>query len=914
MITACATQPEEVVEEVPAEEVVEEEAPVVEEEVAEVEEEAVVEEAVEEEAPAVEEEAPVVEEAVVEPVVETFRLIGTNGLLSLAVATYEGGFGLDDVSAVVEYAKAGAPTLVLDAGTNAVSIPDLPLGMEDGAALAAVVDAIGYAAMTPGVADFSFGTAGLQMLDEAADMAVVSANAAGLAPSTMIEYKGIKVGIFGLTSPKANAKGANVSPVMADIMAAAEKAVMDLKADGADVVIALTNMGYEQAGFTAGELDWAAEYMDGYVDLIIDGMGSIPYSEIRGNTMYVQLGGQVGALEITVTDGVITGVETLLIDEEMIAGLKPNTKVAGLLAAEGERLARLAAQAAAAEEVPVVAEEVVVEEAAAAVAAEVVEKEAVVEEAVEEEAAVVTAEETGVIETPAAAPTLPSKRAEGLLDLTSENYYEVKSPGEKNRFTLTLLYTGNVFARLSESDDTGMGAAKLATVIEYVTSVSDSTLILDAGNTFYGTTAASVSQGAIIAELMNGVYDAMIPGSYDFAFGIDRLLELDADVDFPVISSNITDGQDFIFQPYKIFDFHGFSVGVIGLTAPEVHANINSRALEGVVLDRPPASLGQDTVSGDTETIATAEQLFQTGIDLLREEADMIILLTQLDPDNAYGVSADTIASSINGIDLIIDGNSKREAHDEVIYKDTVIVSAGRYGDSIGIINVAVEQDEIASITPFIYTKEEAEELEPYPAIVQYISDIDNLLEDYTSIPVGSIPYTLDGERAHIQKRPTNLGSMLTTAMLEMTDADIALINSGSIRNSIAAGTVTVADVITAIPYEESVAVIEITGAQLKQLLEAGIRYLPNPSPDFLQFSGFTAIWNRFNDPGKRLFKVTVGKDRLDDSQSYLAAIPDQLLVNSAFDFLSDTPVVANHGLLIDLFTSYIREYFPFTD
>ena len=633
LATACATQPEEVVEEVPAEEVVEptpvveegpaetaavaeevveEEAPVVEEEVAEVAEEAAVaEEAVEDkpvvdEAVVEEEAAAVAAEAVVEPVVETFRLIGTNGLLSLAVATYEGGFGLDDVSAVVEYAKAGAPTLVLDAGTNAVSIPDLPLGMEDGAALAAVVDAIGYAAMTPGVADFSFGTAGLQMLDEAADMAVVSANAAGLAPSTMIEYKGIKVGIFGLTSPKANAKGANVSPVMADIMAAAEKAVMDLKADGADVVIALTNMGYEQAGFTAGELDWAAEYMDGYVDLIIDGMGSIPYSEIRGNTMYVQLGGQVGALEITVTDGVITGVETLLIDEAMIAGLKPSAEVAAILNAEGARLAAITKvkapvfeAAEVVEEAPVVEEEVVVEEeAVAAVAAEVVEEPAV------EETAPVVKEETAI-----------------------------------------------------------------------------------------------------------------------------------------------------------------------------------------------------------GETVA------------VEEEAEAVVE-EQMSP-------------------------------------------------------------------------EEAEEA-------------------FMMQEIANLPFALDGERAHILKRPTNLGKTITQAMIAATGADAALISSGGIRASMDAGIVTVNEVVTVLPFGYKTVVIEVTGEELLAALENGIKDLPNPSGAYPQFSGIEAIWNRFNEPGERLFKVKVNGVLVDPAATYRLATNDFIAGGGdGYTVFADNPVLAEAGLLAENFGYYLNDTYP---
>jgi len=128
--------------------------------------------------------------------------------------------------------------------------------------------------------------------------------------------------------------------------------------------------------------------MSGHVDLIIDGMGTVPYQEVRGSTLYVQLGGgaYAGGIEITVTDGVITDFETMLITEETAAGLKPNPAVTQILADEGRRLAAAAAQQAA-DEAAARAEE----EAARRAAEEEARKAA--EEAAAEEAARKAAEE-----------------------------------------------------------------------------------------------------------------------------------------------------------------------------------------------------------------------------------------------------------------------------------------------------------------------------------------------------------------------------------------------------------------------------------------------------------------------------------------------------------------------------------------
>jgi 5'-nucleotidase / UDP-sugar diphosphatase len=274
---------------------------------------------------------------------ETFRIIGTNGLLNLALASYEGGMGFAEVSAIVDFAKSESPTLVLDVGLNEVEVPDLPIVFEEGDVLAAVIDEIGYYAMTPGTADLLFGVEALKMLDENTAMSVLSANIRQngelvFAPSTLVQAGDVNVGIFGLTTPLAAGMGVEVSPTQEDLMAAAEAAVMDLKAQGAEYIIALTNMGFEQGGFSAAELDWAAGYVSGYIDLIIDGMGSLPFEKMQGETtIYVQLGGAEYVREVIITarGGKIVDVEILLITEEAAAGLVPNVSVTRILAGAG---------------------------------------------------------------------------------------------------------------------------------------------------------------------------------------------------------------------------------------------------------------------------------------------------------------------------------------------------------------------------------------------------------------------------------------------------------------------------------------------------------------------------------------------------------------------------------------------------
>jgi len=595
--------------------------------------------------------------------------------------------------------------------------------------------------------------------------------------------------------------------------------------------------------------------------------------------MYVQLGGSayVGGLQVTVQGGAIATVTPLLITQEAAAELKPNAEVAAILAVEGKRLAMLSAVAAEAE------------------AAAVVETVPVAEEAVPVAAAVVAE----------AAP----------LEAVVDPYYEVKAAGDVKNFTLTIVHTNDTHGRLEEGKYDGMGYAKIATVIEYVNSVSETTLILDAGDTFHGTNAATLSEGESIAKLMDGTYDAMAPGNHDFNYGTDRLLELDEMTDFPFLSANVTRAGELVFQPYKIFDYYGVKVAVVGLTTPETAYKTHPKNVEGVYFDQAPAWALADASEYGTSSLAETAELVQAGVDLLRKSADMVIVLAHVGIDEESEITSTLIAENIDGIDLIIDGHSHTTLPEGMVVNGTVIAQAGQYGKNVGIINVEIADAQVTGITPFLYTKAEAAEIEPNAAVAAYIEGVNAEVEAFTMQEIATLPYALDGERAHVRTRPTNLSKMLTTAMMEATGADAALTNGGGIRASIDAGNVTIGEVITVLPFNNTIVVIEVTGAELMEAIENGIKDLPNPSGAYAQLGGIEAIWNRFNEPGERLFKVKVGGKLVDPEATYRLATNDFTAAGGdQYTMFADKPLLEEYGLMAEIFGYYLVENFLLED
>lgn len=125
---------------------------------------------------------------------------------------------------------------------------------------------------------------------------------------------------------------------------------------------------------------------------------------------------------------------------------------------------------------------------------------------------------------------------------------------------------------------------------------------------------------------------------------------------------------------------------------------------------------------------------------------------------------------------------------------------------------------------------------------------------------VGTTSLDLDVRRATVRSRQAAVGDLVADAMLEAaagSGAVASLQNAGAIRaerctggerDLIPAGPITEADIEDLLPFENYVAVVRLSGAQLKSMLERAVSALPEENQGwFLQVSGigFTADCSR---------------------------------------------------------------------
>jgi 2',3'-cyclic-nucleotide 2'-phosphodiesterase (5'-nucleotidase family) len=129
-----------------------------------------------------------------------------------------------------------------------------------------------------------------------------------------------------------------------------------------------------------------------------------------------------------------------------------------------------------------------------------------------------------------------------------------------------------------------------------------------------------------------------------------------------------------------------------------------------------------------------------------------------------------------------------------------------------------------------------------------------------------------------VRSGETGLGCLVTDLMRESTGADAALLNAGAIRASIGPGAVSLADVVTALPFNNKVVLITVSGTELEGALRHGLAASASPGPGggrggaFLQVSGIGFL----AEDGEPL-EIRVGREPLDPQTDYLVAVNDFL-------------------------------------
>jgi 5'-nucleotidase/UDP-sugar diphosphatase len=440
-------------------------------------------------------------------------------------------------------------------------------------------------------------------------------------------------------------------------------------------------------------------------------------------------------------------------------------------------------------------------------------------------------------------------------------------------YSLTILHTSENHGHwepVEASKVSQGGIARRATLVKQLRSAITNTLLLDSGDISQGTLYFAQNKGSEGREFYNLLgYDAVVPGNHEFDPGPALLADNFLNgAQYSVVLANV----DFSAEPLLagripaciVKTIGGEKIGIFGLVTEELVTTSNVG----------PNIKMKDTTQAARDTVAA----------LARQGVNKVILLSHL------GFPADQeLASKVAGIDVIVSGHTdtlmgESATLDPSLGKPaspypfvvnspaghrTLIIHAYIWGRLLGRLNLVFNAG--GEITgwdggPILVDKSIVED----PIVAQRLASLAASLNDLKKQVIGRTTIELDGRKASVRNRESNLGNLIADAMLWSTRSDgtlIALANGGGIRASIPAGDISYGQVLECLPFGNRLVQFDLPGDDLADALENSLSKMeadPETSNGrFLQVAGLKFKADLTRPLGSRVTSVLVGSAEL---------------------------------------------------
>lgn len=449
-----------------------------------------------------------------------------------------------------------------------------------------------------------------------------------------------------------------------------------------------------------------------------------------------------------------------------------------------------------------------------------------------------------------------------------------------------IIYEDNSWGQYTSEDIYGvMGLPTVKGLFNEIQKKNKNSLILDCGDMFHGTNEALIDDGEGIVQIANKMgYTAGALGSNDFNFGYERLLQIRDELKYPILCANIYVDNERLFEPYQLVTVGDKTIGLMGLTNPEVYKTAVLRDVEGFTT---------------TDPVEEAKKMVQE----LRDKADVVVLLSYL------GDNKDTeLIKQVDGIDLVLSARRHNLYTRAVKVNDTYIAEAGAWTTHLGITNIYMKDNKVKKITWKVKSTKKKSYADQ--DMTEIADKYHTKALAYAEEVLGNTKVELDGKRINIRTSETNFGDLLADAMKAEGEADIAIVNGGAIRESIEAGEVNMYQIQKALPFANALMTIEASGKTIRQALERGVKKYPDAKNGaFLQVSGLTYTINASENAGSRIEEVYVGEELLQDEKMYKLAISDYLYYGGDdYEEFEACEIIDTSNLLSDVLASYIKD------
>ena len=355
-------------------------------------------------------------------------------------------------------------------------------------------------------------------------------------------------------------------------------------------------------------------------------------------------------------------------------------------------------------------------------------------------------------------------------------------------------------------------------------------LLLDSGDIYQGAPEGTLSKGRSVVTLMNSAgYHAVAIGNHEYDFGEDNLRALQSMARFPFLASNIqrrANGAPVSYaQPWALFEHGGIKVGVVGLatrftSTSTLPAHVEHlHFVEEVEAAKPHVKALR--AAGAELVIALTHCGVGPSVSRKRvRSADFVPTQADLHYPGDIQIAREA------GVDLVLGGHA--HAAFSELWRPEGGVWIAQSGEHLeGFTKVIINKGEggalqiKGSLVPLWIDEQPA----PHPEarglkakLAAQVKEIEAQVGAEMNVKIGQSadPLPRFAEPPHLDGPLPNL---FCDAMAQVGEADFALHNTFGFRNDLPRGELNVGHIFQVMPFDNQLAVMQLTGAQVEQLL-----------------------------------------------------------------------------------------------
>ena len=401
------------------------------------------------------------------------------------------------------------------------------------------------------------------------------------------------------------------------------------------------------------------------------------------------------------------------------------------------------------------------------------------------------------------------------------------------RVQITILGTTDLHGNIDPIDyytnkPDNRGFAKIATLIKRIRKEQPNVMLIDSGDTIQGSPLESFhgrknnqppDPMMLVMSSLN--YDAMTVGNHEYNFGLKVLEKARKEAQFPWLSANTYDTatKQPHYKPYIVKEVAGVKIGVLGLTTPGIPNWDNPPNYAGLEFHEPLIEARKWVpVLRDQEKVDVVVIAMHMGLeeDLRTGEVNP----GQVPHEN----QAITIAKEVPGVDVIFMGHTHRDVP-SVYINGVLLTQANHWGRHLSRADLYLQKagDHWRMYAKSARTIAADDRVEPDPDVVKLAEPYDRETQGWLSRVIGESPEELTARDARF--RDTAILDLIQKVQLEAGKADVSMVASFNSEARIAKGPVSVRDIAGLYVYENTLAVLEVTGQQLKDALEHSAKY-----------------------------------------------------------------------------------------